>query len=197
MRNKSSNGTETSDAAAGRLAQLVTSMSFPKNMRWGSYDLRFVRPIRWLVALYGDDVVPLEIAGVHSGNVTRGHRFLGGETTSPSRRITWRSLREQHVIADVEEREAADRRQIERWPPRRAGKSRSRTICWRKCCSSSSTRPCCSARSIRAFLQHSAGSADHLDARASAVFPGAGRSRQAAAVFRHGAQRRPHVASSV
>ena len=57
----------------------ITSMTFPKNMRWGAYDFKFVRPIRWLVAMLGNDVIDLEVTGVKSGNVTRGHRFLGGE----------------------------------------------------------------------------------------------------------------------
>ncbi len=55
---------------------ILTSLSFPKTMRWGSHDFRFVRPIRWLVALFGDKVVPVEITGVASGRVSRGHRFL-------------------------------------------------------------------------------------------------------------------------
>ena len=45
-------------------------------MRWADHDFRFVRPIRWLVALFGDDVIPVEITGVKSGKFSRGHRFL-------------------------------------------------------------------------------------------------------------------------
>ena len=74
-------------------------------MRWGNYDFKFVRPIRWLVALFGNDIVPMEITDVQSGNTTRGHRFLGGETVieEPSQYVE--QLREQHVIVDVAERE--------------------------------------------------------------------------------------------
>ncbi len=61
------------------LKGLVTGLSFPNSMRWGSLDFRFIRPLRWLVALYGDDVVPFEVASVKSGRVSRGHRFLGHE----------------------------------------------------------------------------------------------------------------------
>ncbi|MBD2844441.1 glycine--tRNA ligase subunit beta [Paenibacillus sp. IB182496] len=94
------------------LTSLIRGMSFPKNMRWGSNELRFVRPIRWLTALYGETIVPLEIAGVTSGNVTRGHRFLGQETKidRPSHYVE--RLRQQHVIADVAEREALIQEQI-------------------------------------------------------------------------------------
>lgn len=107
--NKSSIGAETASLLPEALTALVTSLAFPKNMRWGNYELRYVRPIRWLVALYGADVVPMEIAGVASGRTTRGHRFLGGETTLHQASEYVDRLREQHVIADVKEREAAIR----------------------------------------------------------------------------------------
>ncbi|WP_337287391.1 glycine--tRNA ligase subunit beta [Candidatus Methylomirabilis sp.] len=58
------------------LPRLITSLSFPKSMRWGQGTFRFVRPIRWLVALYSGRVIPFEIDGVKSGNKTYGHRFL-------------------------------------------------------------------------------------------------------------------------
>ncbi|RAP76695.1 glycine--tRNA ligase subunit beta [Paenibacillus montanisoli] len=104
--NKSSIGTVTSDVLPEGLTSIITSMSFPKNMRWGGYDLRFVRPIRWLVALFGEDVVPLEITAVQSGKQSRGHRFLGSDTViaEPSQYVE--RLREQQVIVDTAEREA-------------------------------------------------------------------------------------------
>jgi glycyl-tRNA synthetase beta chain len=109
---KSSIGTETESVLPQGLHDLIVSLTFPKNMRWGSYELRYVRPIRWLVALFGSSVVPIEITGVSSGNVTRGHRFLGEETvvTAPSDYTT--RLREQHVIVDVRERETLILEQI-------------------------------------------------------------------------------------
>lgn len=60
----------------GLLMDILTSLNFPKNMRWADHDFRFVRPIRWLVALFGDKIVPVEITGVKSGKYSRGHRFL-------------------------------------------------------------------------------------------------------------------------
>ncbi|MFC5467116.1 glycine--tRNA ligase subunit beta [Cohnella suwonensis] len=104
---KSSVGVETAGLLPEALPALVTSLTFPKNMRWGDYELRYVRPIRWLVALHGSEVVPFEITGVKSGNVTRGHRFLGGETTIGRPSEYAAKLREQHVVADVAEREKA------------------------------------------------------------------------------------------
>lgn len=104
--NKSSIGTVTSDVLPEGLTALITAMSFPKNMRWGAYDLRFVRPIRWLVALFGEEVVPLDITAVQSGKTTRGHRFLGSETVVSEPSAYVERLREQQVIADAAEREA-------------------------------------------------------------------------------------------
>ncbi|KIL34617.1 glycine-tRNA synthetase subunit beta [Cohnella kolymensis] len=104
---KSSIGAETSSLLPDALPALITSMTFPKNMRWGSYDLRFVRPIRWLVALYGSDIVPFEITGVATGNVSRGHRFLGEDTVVEQPSVYVDRLRAQHVIADIEERRKA------------------------------------------------------------------------------------------
>ncbi|WP_313998585.1 glycine--tRNA ligase subunit beta [uncultured Paenibacillus sp.] len=103
--NKSSVGVETAGVLAQGLKELITTMVFPKNMRWGAHELRFVRPIRWLVALFGEEVIPLEITGVESGRTTRGHRFLGEEATIERPSDYLAKLREQHVIADVKERE--------------------------------------------------------------------------------------------
>lgn len=104
---KSSQGADTVSLLPEALPALVTSLTFPKNMRWGSHELRYVRPIRWLVALYGTEVVPFEIAGVPSGRTTRGHRFLGAEAEIPEPKQYVDTLRRQHVLADVEERQAA------------------------------------------------------------------------------------------
>lgn len=60
----------------GLLMDILTSLSFPKTMRWADYEFRFVRPIRWMVALFGDQVIPVEICGVKSGKFSMGHRFM-------------------------------------------------------------------------------------------------------------------------
>lgn len=60
------------------LPQLIAKLSFPKAMKWNDTGVRFARPVRWLVALYGGAVVPTEVAGVKAGNRTYGHRTLGG-----------------------------------------------------------------------------------------------------------------------
>ena len=69
-------GAAVKDLLPDLLLDILTSLSFPKNMRWADHEFRFVRPIRWLVALFGSEVVPVEITGVQSGKFSRGHRFL-------------------------------------------------------------------------------------------------------------------------
>ncbi len=72
-------GQAAKDILAAELPGLILKIQWPKAMYWtgGKTGPRFIRPIRWLVALLGDDVVSFEVAGVVSGNVTRGHRKLG------------------------------------------------------------------------------------------------------------------------
>src|SRR5690606_29471797 len=104
---------ETNTILQSGLESLITSMTFPKNMRWASYDLRFVRPIRWLVTMFGNEVVPIEITGVKSGALTQGHRFLGQAVTIPSPAQYVDLLREQFVYADIEERKGLIVNQID------------------------------------------------------------------------------------
>ena len=71
--------------------KIVRDMYFPKNMRWGYRDLRFSRPVRWLVALWGETVIPFGIAGLTSGRTSLGHRWLGGPVRDrQARATTWR-----------------------------------------------------------------------------------------------------------
>ncbi|WP_310550274.1 glycine--tRNA ligase subunit beta [Paenibacillus glufosinatiresistens] len=102
---KSSQGVETASLLGEGLSGIVSAMTFPKNMRWGAHEIKFVRPIRWIVALFGQDVIDLSVAGVRADRVSRGHRFLGQEAVIGSAAEYVESLRAQHVIADVKERE--------------------------------------------------------------------------------------------
>lgn len=95
------------------LSKLIQSMTFPKNMRWGTQELRFVRPIRWLVALFGEDVIPFEITGIHTGNETYGHRFLGQKVSITQPAEFERLLLAQHVVVNAEERKQAIVNQLE------------------------------------------------------------------------------------
>lgn len=88
-----------------RFKEVVLSLNFPKNMRWGERNLRFVRPIKWIVALNDKNIIPIEIEGVVSGSETRGHRFLG-TTVEIEDALDYRSvLRQQYVIANTYERQ--------------------------------------------------------------------------------------------
>ena len=69
-------GQETAGILPGFCLELINGLSFPKPMRWGYQEMRFARPIRWLLALFGNTVVPFEIEGLASGRLTFGHRFL-------------------------------------------------------------------------------------------------------------------------
>ncbi|MGM9922874.1 MAG: glycine--tRNA ligase subunit beta [Bacillus sp. (in: firmicutes)] len=86
------------------LKDIITSLSFPKNMRWADQDLRFVRPIKWIVALFGQDVIPFSITNVATGNTTLGHRFLGGKVVIETPASYEEKLEEQFVIVNAAKR---------------------------------------------------------------------------------------------
>jgi len=107
-------GADTVSVLAEALPSLIAGMSFPRSMRWGSHSIKFIRPIRWLVALFGDAIVPFELAGVRSGRVTRGHRFLGGELVLEQPADYEDGLRRQCVLADPDRRRQEILAQIDR-----------------------------------------------------------------------------------
>ncbi len=85
--------------------KIVRDIYFPKNMRWGYRDVRFSRPIRWLVALWGDTVIPFGIAGLTSGRMSKGHRWLGGPVQIARPRDYVEAMRRVAVVVDHRERE--------------------------------------------------------------------------------------------
>lgn len=109
--NKFIKGKDTKEIL-GELEGVIVHLSFPKNMRWGDQDLRYVRPIKWIVALFGDQIIPITITNVTSGNKTWGHRFLGQEVEITSPRDYEKVLMSQYVIADYLERKEAITNQI-------------------------------------------------------------------------------------
>jgi len=93
---KRTQGQATAAILSREIPNLILEITWPKTMYWnGKGSERFIRPIRWLVALFGDAVIPFEIGGIHSGNTTVGHRILG----KPSMLVT---------IADFDERLRTD-----------------------------------------------------------------------------------------
>jgi glycyl-tRNA synthetase len=85
--------------------KIVRDMYFPKNMRWGYRDVRFSRPIRWLVGLWGDTVIPFSYAGLDSGRRSLGHRWLGGPADIARPADYVEAMRSVNVIVDHRERE--------------------------------------------------------------------------------------------
>ncbi|RJR29645.1 MAG: glycine--tRNA ligase subunit beta [Desulfobacteraceae bacterium] len=69
-------GRETAELLSELLPRLISEIPWPKSMRWGGEGFLFVRPIHWILSLYGGQVIPMKIAGIQSGKVTRGHRFM-------------------------------------------------------------------------------------------------------------------------
>ena len=107
-------GKATAELLPDLLLEMLHKLNFPKNMHWGDLEMRFVRPIRWLVALYGSDIVPLEVTGVVSGRVSRGHRFLGAKEITIAEAAAYEeSLSCNFVLADPEKRRSIIRQQLE------------------------------------------------------------------------------------
>ncbi|MDU2066309.1 MAG: glycine--tRNA ligase subunit beta [Sporomusaceae bacterium] len=95
------------------MTDLIQHMNFPKNMRWADLDMRFVRPIRWLVALFGSEIIPFSIAQVTSGRVTTGHRFLGEKNISLANADEYfAKLSENYVMVDPAARRELITKQI-------------------------------------------------------------------------------------
>ena len=98
-------GVPAKDIVSEMLPQLITGLNFPKSMHWGNLDAKFVRPVRWLVALLDEEVIPVEFATVKSGNVTRGHRFLGADEISIKNAASYvDTLKENFVMVDQDAR---------------------------------------------------------------------------------------------
>lgn len=95
------------------LPELIHGLSFPKSMHWGNLDDKFVRPVRWLVALLDDTVIPVEFATIQSGNVSRGHRFLSnGDFTIPNAESYEKACEENFVMVDQDKRRSLIKKQL-------------------------------------------------------------------------------------
>jgi len=85
--------------------QWISQLNFPKNMRWGSYRTRYIRPIRWVVSLWNSKVVPIKLEMLDAGNQTRGHRFLSTGSSKIKHASDYRQhLYDLKVIADFGKR---------------------------------------------------------------------------------------------
>ena len=112
---KKAAGVPTSEVLPELLPQFVTGIHFPKPMRWGFTELRYARPIRWIVALHGDKVVPFSLEDITSGNVSRGHRYLGTDhLVIPCAEDYLAVMEKDFVIADQNRRQAMILEQIQK-----------------------------------------------------------------------------------
>lgn len=97
-----------------KLSSVITDMKFPVTMRWADHTFEYLRPIHWIVALYGEEVIEeIQVLDVKAGRVSRGHRFLGKDTEIATPEQYEQALAEQFVIVNQDERKALVRKQIE------------------------------------------------------------------------------------
>ena len=96
-------GKKTTDILLG-MSDIVKAMTFPTKMRWDSHDFEFVRPIHWLVSLYGNEVIPVKILDITAGRKTEGHRFLGDSVVLANSSDYEDALKDQFVIVDSTKR---------------------------------------------------------------------------------------------
>ncbi|HAG51369.1 MAG: hypothetical protein A2X87_05625 [Deltaproteobacteria bacterium GWC2_42_51] len=98
-------GRKTKDILQEALPKIITGIQFAKSMRWGNVDTTFARPIHWIVALFGKDVVPFNIEDIKAGAVSYGHRFMkSGPFKVAGLKDYLKKTRAAYVIADPEER---------------------------------------------------------------------------------------------
>jgi len=101
----SSGGEAVKELLAAELPKVAMEIPFPKSMAWGDSELRFVRPIHWVLALFGGEIIKFNLGHVESGDHTRGHRFMGGKPFAVSSKADYVTrLLEGRVMASLQER---------------------------------------------------------------------------------------------
>ena len=106
-------GQEAKEVLAN-LASVITDMKFPVTMRWSNHSFEYLRPIHWIIALFGGEVLSdVKVLNVVADRTTKGHRFLGQEVAITSPESYEAQLKEQFVIVNQDERKAMVREQIE------------------------------------------------------------------------------------
>lgn len=108
-------GQSALDVLAKALPNLVASIRFDKSMRWNSSNVSFSRPIRWLLTLLGEQVIPFEYAGIESGRITRGLRFYQPDEKSLANALAYFDyMREQGILLNTEQRKQVIESQVEK-----------------------------------------------------------------------------------
>jgi len=117
-------GKATAEILKTLLPEIICKLNFPNNMRWGDLEFKFIRPLRWIVALYGEEVIPFDVANVHSGRISRGHRVLSqGEFLIDAADSYVATCEKNFVIVDQNQRRAMITAQIEAVAKERGGKA--------------------------------------------------------------------------
>lgn len=96
-------GAKTIDLLQAEVHKVFQSLTFPLSMRWGQ-GYRFIRPVRWIVCLYDEEIIPLKWFGVESDRISQGHRFLGSDVSITTPAIYISQLQNQYVWVDVDKR---------------------------------------------------------------------------------------------
>ncbi len=105
MADIASKGVSTAEILSKKIPKLIRDLSFPKKMRWSDLDVSYPRPLQWIVALHGSEVVPFEIAEIVSGNESRGHSQLCNKSFSIETASDYvERLKEHKVMVDITER---------------------------------------------------------------------------------------------
>lgn len=121
---KKETGQETLDLLPGILLSVINTIPFPKSMRWAYYSTRFARPIRWLLAIFGDQSVPLAVENVTSARITWGHRFLSsGPIEVNSIASYFNMLEKNYVILDQDKRRELIWQQVQKVAADQKGKA--------------------------------------------------------------------------
>ncbi|MBC8590758.1 glycine--tRNA ligase subunit beta [Wansuia hejianensis] len=98
-------GKDVKEILAQKVPELIKGINFPKSMRWGGKNLRFARPIRWIVSISDNEIVPFEFEGIRVSNITKGHRFLGSDHIQIDSVDTYFDLlKKNYVLVDQNER---------------------------------------------------------------------------------------------
>src|SRR5262249_17835947 len=117
-------GQPAAEVLSSLLGSVAGRLTFPKTMRWLDDDTRFARPVRWLVALLGHDVLPLRAFGLNAGRASQGHRTPApGNVDIASASDYVAALAARAVIVDHRHREEEIRRQLDREAGRAGGRA--------------------------------------------------------------------------
>jgi glycyl-tRNA synthetase beta chain len=112
---KKEKGGGTIDILSQSIPRIINAIPFPKSMRWHTFELRFARPIHWILALFGGEVIPFTLENIHSDNITYGHRFMAPELIKITDSASYlEKLRQAHVMINPQDRRKTILREIKK-----------------------------------------------------------------------------------